>query len=139
MEEFLEKKILVVDDIPMSVAYLVKQLKSLGFSNIIQFTDSVEAWESFAQAQLSDNPYDLVITDLNMPGMDGMDFIAQIKNDEMSKETKIIVVSADHDPLVIDEAMDLGVAEYITKPINLDELKDKMEFVFKGLPFDISE
>ena len=139
MEEFLEKKILVVDDIPMSVAYLVKQLKSLGFSNIIQFTDSVEAWESFAQAQLSDNPYDLVITDLNMPGMDGMDFIAQIKNDEMSKETKVIVVSADHDPLVIDEAMDLGVAEYITKPINLDELKDKMEFVFKGLPFDISE
>lgn len=139
MEEFLEKKILVVDDIPMSVAYLVKQLKSLGFSNIIQFTDSVEAWESFAQAQLSDNPYDLVITDLNMPGMDGMDFIAQIKNDEMSKETKVIVVSADHDPLVIDEAMDLGVAEYITKPINLDELKDKMEFVFKGLPFEISE
>lgn len=139
MEEFLEKKILVVDDIPMSVAYLVKQLKSLGFSNIIQFTDSVEAWESFAQAQLSDNPYDLVITDLNMPGMDGMDFIAQIKNDEMSKETKVIIVSADHDPLVIDEAMDLGVAEYITKPINSDELKDKMEFVFKGLPFEISE
>ena len=139
MEEFYGKKILVVDDVPMSVAYLVKQLQSLGFTNIIQFTDSVEAWESFAEAQLSDNPYDLVITDLNMPGMDGMDFISQIKNDEMSKDTKIVVVSADHDPLVIDEAMEHGVAEYITKPINLDELKDKMEFVFKGLPFEISE
>lgn len=139
MKEFLNKKILIVDDIQMSVAYLMKQLKGLGYLNITEFTDSVEAWEAFAEAQLSDEPFDLVITDLNMPGLDGMDFIAQIKNDEMSKDTKIIVVSADHDPLVIDEAIEKGVAEYITKPVDADELADKLKFVFEGLPFNITE
>lgn len=139
MKEFLDKKILIVDDIPMSVAYLMKQLKGLGYTNIIEFTDSVEAWEAFAEAQLSDQPFDLVMTDLNMPGLDGMDFIAQIKNDEMSKDTKIIVVSGDHDPLVIDEAIEKGVAEYITKPVNAEELADKLKFVFEGLPFQVTE
>lgn len=122
----------------MSLAFLRKELTKLGFKNIIQFSDSVEAWEAFAESQLSDNPFDLIMTDLNMPGLDGMRFVAQIKNDEMSKNTKIIIVSADHDPLVIDEAMEIGVEEYITKPINSSELKEKLEFVFKGLPFEIT-
>ncbi len=139
MKEFLNKKILIVDDVPMSLTFLNKELVKLGFTNIIQFSDSVEAWEAFAQAQLSDNPFDLVMTDLNMPGLDGVEFVAQIKNDEMSKDTKIIIVSADHDPLIIDEAMEIGVEEYITKPINSEELKDKLEFVFKGLSFEITD
>ncbi len=139
MKEFLNKKILIVDDVPMSLAFLNKELVKLGFNNIVQFSDSVEAWEAFAEAQLSDNPFDLVMTDLNMPGLDGMEFVAQIKKDEMSKETKIIIVSADHDPLVIDEAMEIGVEEYLTKPINAEELKDKLEFVFKGFPFEITD
>lgn len=138
MQEFLDKKILIVDDVPMSIAFLMKELNKIGFTNVHQFTDSIEAWEAFAEAQLSDNPFDLVMTDLNMPGLDGMEFVAQIKNDEMSKDTKIIIVSADHDPLVIDEAMEIGVEEYITKPIIFEELKEKLEFVFKGLPFEIS-
>lgn len=139
MEEFLNKKILIVDDVPMSLAFLNKELVKLGFNNIAQFSDSVEAWEAFAEAQLSDNPFDLVMTDLNMPGLDGMEFVKQIKNDEMSKDTKIMIVSADHDPLIIDEAMEIGVEEYLTKPINAEELKDKLEFVFKGLPFEITD
>lgn len=136
MKEYLDKKILLVDDVAMSVMFLSKELTKIGFTNLHEFTDSIEAWESFAGAQLSDNPYDLVITDLNMPGLDGMEFVAQIKNDEMSKNTKIIIVSADHDPLVIDEAMEIGVEEYITKPIIASELEDKMKFVFKGFPFE---
>lgn len=139
MEEFLEKKILIVDDSSMSLALLKTALKKLGFNNIHSFLDSVEAWEAFAESQLSDNPFDLVMTDLNMPGLDGMDFASQIKGDDMSRETKIIIVSADADPLVIDEAMSHGVEEYIVKPLDLDVLKDKIEFVFKGLPFEISE
>lgn len=138
MKEYLNKKILVVDDVPMSLVYLTNQLEKMGYTNITKFSDSVEAWEDFAQAVLTDHPYDLVITDLNMPGLDGMDFISQIKNDDMSKDTNIIVVSADHDPLVIDEAMDLGVSGYVTKPIDLNELQEQLEFAFKGLPFEIS-
>lgn len=138
MEEYIHKKILVVDDIAMSLVYLANQLIKLGFQNIHQFTDSVEAWEAFAEAQLSDEPFELVFTDLNMPGLDGMDFISQIKNDEMSKNAKVIVVSADADPLVIDEALEKGASEYITKPIDLNELKDKIEFTLKGFPFEIT-
>ena len=138
MEDLHAKKILIVDDSSMSLTFLKSALSKLGFTNVEAFLDSVEAWESFAEAQISDEPFDLILTDLNMPGLDGMDFVSQIKNDEMSKETKIVVISADADPLVIDEAMNKGVIEYIVKPINLDILKEKIEFIFKELPFEVN-
>lgn len=130
MENFLDKKILVVDDSAMSLGMLKSSLKSIGYENIHCFGNSVEAWESFCLEQLSDEPFDLVMTDLNMPGLDGMDFVTQIKSDKLCKDTKIIVVSADADPLIIDEAMNKGVEEYIVKPLDLNLLKEKLESIF---------
>lgn len=116
----------------MSLGMLKSSLKSIGYENIHCFRNSVEAWESFCLEQLSDEPFDLVMTDLNMPGLDGMDFVTQIKSDKLCKDTKIIVVSADADPLIIDEAMNKGVEEYIVKPIDLNLLKEKLESIFKN-------
>jgi len=130
----LNKKILIVEDVQMSLTLLTNHLKAKGYTNYFGFTESAEAWEFFAESQLSDEPVELVLTDLNMPGLDGMDLLKNIKTDELSKDAKVIIVSADHDPLVIDEAMENGADEYLTKPVDFGLLDEKIDFVLNVLP-----
>lgn len=125
---------MIVEDVQMSLAMVTNHLKSQGFTNFFGFTESAEAWEFFAESQLSDEPVELVLTDLNMPGLDGMDLLKNIKTDKLSKDAKVIIISADHDPLVIDEAMENGADEYLTKPVDFELLDEKIDFVFNVLP-----
>lgn len=133
-KKILNKKILIIEDVLLSLKMVSKFLENEGFSNLHEYTESAEAWEFFAESQLNDEPVDLVLTDLNMPGLDGMDLIKQIRSDEMTGDVKIIIISADHDPLVIDEAMENGADEYITKPVGFDQLLEKIDYVFNVLP-----
>jgi two-component system chemotaxis response regulator CheY len=130
----LDKKILIVEDVLLSLKMVSNFLMKEGFTNLHEYTESAEAWEFFAESQLSDEPVDLVLTDLNMPGLDGMDLVRNIKSDEMTGDVKIIIISADHDPLIIDEAMEIGADEYITKPVQFDQLLEKIDYVFNTLP-----
>lgn len=134
MENLLNKKIVIVDDVLLALKMVSNHLVKLGFTNLHEFTESAEAWEFFVESQLNDEPVDLILTDLNMPGLDGMDLLKQIKSDEMSEDVKVIIISADHDPLVIDEALENGADEYVTKPVDFDQLIDKIDFVFNVLP-----
>ncbi len=133
-KKILNKKILIIEDVLISLKMVSKSLKNEGFKNLHEYTESAEAWEFFAESQLSDEPVDLVLTDLNMPGIDGMDLIKQIRSDEMTGDVRIIVISADHDPLVINEAMENGADEYITKPVGFDQLLEKIDYVFNIPP-----
>jgi two-component system chemotaxis response regulator CheY len=133
-KSLLDKKILIVEDVLLSLKMVSRFLKKNGFTNLHEYTESAEAWEFFAESELNDEPVELVLTDLNMPGLDGMDLVRNIKSDAMTGDVKIIVISADHDPIVIDEAMEVGADEYITKPVNFDQLIEKIDFVFNKLP-----
>ena len=129
----LNKKILIVEDVLLSLKMVSRFLEKQGFTNLHEYTESAEAWEFFVECELSDEPIDLVLTDLNMPGLDGMKLVENIKSDEMTGDVKIIIISADHDPLVIDEAMEMGADEYLTKPIDFEGLLEKINFVFNVL------
>ena len=126
----MDKKIMVVDDVMLATYFITSHLEESGFTNIHSFNDSAEAWNDFAQSLLQDEGYDLIITDLNMPELDGMDFLKQIKSDPLSKKTPVIVVSADHDPLVINEAKENGAEGYFTKPIEFELLEEKVRSLF---------
>jgi two-component system chemotaxis response regulator CheY len=129
MNKLKNKKIMVVDDVALATFFIASHLEESGFENVHTFEDSTEAWNEFAQALLIDEGYDLIITDLNMPGLDGMDFLKQIKSDPMSAKTPVIIASADYDPIVIKEAEDNGSCGYFTKPIDLETLKMKIKEV----------
>ena len=127
MAEVLNKKIMIVEDSEFSRALIMVKLKNYGFSNIDLPDSSVEAWEMIADAQLSDFPYDLIITDLNMPDLDGMDLISKIKEDPMSNSLKVIVISADADTTIIDVCKSMGALAYLTKPFVPEELTAVVE------------
>jgi two-component system chemotaxis response regulator CheY len=118
---------MVVDDVALATFFIASHLRDNNFTNVFTYQDSAEAWNDFAQALLIDEGFDLIITDLNMPELDGMDFLKQIKSDPLSAKTPVLIASADHDPIVIKEAIDNGSDGYFTKPIDLKKLEKKVK------------
>lgn len=122
----MPRKIVIVEDAHVTRKMLVNKLTRLGIEGIVSYSNSAEAWEDIANSLLDGEPYDLVITDLNMPEMDGMVLLENIKEDPISEQIPVIIVSADHDQYVIDEALYHGASAYYTKPVDFEELRDKI-------------
>lgn len=131
MSDLLNKKIMIIDDNEFSRTLVMVKLRKHGYENLILPQTSIEAWDKIANAQLSDHPFDLVITDLNMPGIDGMDLISKIKEDPLSENIEIIVVSADADQTIINITKTLGARAYLVKPFVTKEMLAVVEAVLR--------
>jgi len=130
MKDHLKKNIMLVEDSEVGRILIMRVLENIGYQNITAPESSVEAWEKIAQTTLNQDPYDLIITDLNMPDLDGMDLILNIKQDELSEKLKVIVVSAEADPKIVELLKDLGICGYFSKPIKEDHFKITLEQIF---------
>ena len=127
MKDILKSKLIIIEDSTFSRVALYALLQSIGYTSIDTPEDSAEGWEMIAQGLVEDEAYDLVITDLNMPGIDGMDLIEKIKSDPGSAHLKILVISADADQVIIDAALNLGAEDYLVKPAKKSDLKKTLE------------
>lgn len=132
MDNVFKAKLMVVEDSDFSRAMVVSNLKRIGFEIIDCPETSIEAWEQIASAHLNDEPYDLVLTDLNMPGFDGIDLISRIKEDPMSAKQKIVVISADADPGIQMICRQLGVLAYFTKPLRPESFEEVILAIVRG-------
>ena len=83
--------------------------------------DGVDALEMIE----ADPEIDLVLTDLNMPRMDGLTLLARIK--EIDRPLRVVIVSAYGDMKNIRAAMNRGAYDFVTKPVNLDDLEATIE------------
>ena len=107
-------KLLVIEDENMLRRAEVKGLKKLGYA-VDEAVDGNEAMRCFEQ-----NSYDLILLDLNLPHMDGIDVLKQIR--QVDEEVKIIIVSA---RISVEErilGLDLGANDYVVKPFDFREL-----------------
>lgn len=113
----LSKKILVVDD-SSTMRMLVKMsLKSFKGYEVLEANDGVSAIESCSNVN-----FDLIITDLNMPEMNGFDFIKYIKKNPNYKDIPIIVLTTEGRDDDKNQAMELGATEYIVKPFQPNQI-----------------
>jgi two-component system, response regulator RpfG len=110
-------KILLIDDQPISLMYLKKTLSRLTSTEILTFTSATEALDSCQQTQ-----WDLIVADYEMPGMNGLDFIRQFRLLADSEETPILMVTASTDPNVKYQLLDLGIVDFLQKPVDTSEL-----------------
>src|SRR5688572_5507981 len=108
------KQILLVDDEESLRRVTQLELEDLGFS-VSTVADGQAALNLLATA-----PFQIVITDLKMPGMSGMDLLRRVRNDY--PETAVIMITAFGSIEGAVEAMKNGAVDYITKPIDIDEL-----------------
>jgi two-component system chemotaxis response regulator CheY len=105
-------KVLVVEDSPTMRQLIVFALKRIRGFQIVEANDGVDGLK-----KLSAEKFDLILTDINMPIMDGLKLVSMVRNDPNYKETPIIVITTEGAIEDRERALALGANEYITKPI----------------------
>ncbi|MDO7136589.1 response regulator [Algibacter lectus] len=113
-------KILAIDDQQLVLLPLQKRLTDLGYEVTIE-TDANQAISVYN----SFNP-DLVIVDINMPGVSGLDIVKYVRNSK-NADTPIMVLSGNTEDKVITEGFDLGINDYMKKPLSLNEISARVK------------
>jgi two-component system chemotaxis response regulator CheY len=121
-------KILVVDDFSTMRRIIKNLLKDLGFSNIQEADDG-----STALPMLQQGDFDFVVTDWNMPGMQGIDLLRNIRSDDNLKHLPVLMVTAEAKKEQIVAAAQAGVNGYVVKPFTAATLKEKLDKIFERL------
>ncbi len=121
-------KILVVDDFSTMRRIIKNLLKDLGFTSIQEADDGNTALPMLVQGD-----FDFVVTDWNMPGMQGIDLLRAIRADENLKHLPVLMVTAEAKKEQIVAAAQAGVNGYVVKPFTAATLKEKLEKIFERL------
>ncbi|MBT1450842.1 chemotaxis response regulator CheY [Glaciecola sp. XM2] len=121
-------KILVVDDFSTMRRIIKNLLKDLGFSNVQEADDG-----NTALPMLNQGDFDFVVTDWNMPGMQGIDLLRAIRADDKLKHLPVLMVTAEAKKEQIVAAAQAGVNGYVVKPFTAATLKEKLDKIFERL------
>jgi two-component system chemotaxis response regulator CheY len=121
-------KVMVVDDQTSMRAMIRRALQDLGFKDV---RDKPSAPEALAAIK-SDRVH-LVISDYNMPEMDGLQFLEAVRTDSVIGKTVFIMLTGSADKEIVQKAAALGVNNYVVKPFAPAALKEKIERVFGEL------
>ncbi len=112
--------VLIVDDSSSMRAVIKKIIKASGFG-VGEFLTAADGKE--ALKMLADEWVDLVLTDINMPNMDGMELIAEMKKDNLLSGIPVVMVTTEGSDKKMQEALDIGASGYVTKPFLPEEIK----------------
>lgn len=121
-----QKRILVVDDEENTRLALTRLLAKEGYDV------KTAANGSEALNQIRSQPVELIITDLNMPVMNGLSFLRELNREQPA--SNVIMITAYGEVESYLEALNLGAFEYLNKPVKLDELKKVMRKMFHEPP-----
>ena len=121
-------RILIVDDFSTMRRIVKNLLNDLGFTNTAEADDG-----NSALAELRRGPFDMVITDWNMPGMPGIELLKAIRSDAALAKMPVLMVTAEAKREQIIEAAQAGVNGYVIKPFTAATLSDKLDKIFERL------
>ena len=122
-------RILIVDDSPAMRAHIKRVLAASGLP-IEMMGEAGDGVQGLAQ--LRESQFNLIFSDLNMPNMNGDEFIRQVKADRMHREIPVIMVTSDNSTERVLKMSQLGCEGYICKPFNAETIKQKVLSVMGG-------
>jgi two-component system, chemotaxis family, chemotaxis protein CheY len=114
--------IMIVDDQRTTRMLVRTSLRELGYRNVTECGDGEEALRV-----LSESPAQLIISDVNMPKMDGLALLKAVRAKDELKATPFIMLTGRGDVALVKEAIQVGVNGYLVKPFNLGALKQKVD------------
>lgn len=117
-----DKNILIVEDSPTMRRIIHNTLKQLGFRNVVSAGNGAEAIK-----QLGQNSIGFIITDWNMPEMNGLEFVTWVRNNDQFKDLPILMITTRGMKEHVIEAVKAGVNNYIVKPFTTEVLQEKIE------------
>ncbi len=118
--------VLIVDDSPVMRSFIRRVLSLSGFevAEYVEAGDGVEAL-----AQLGAHRVDIILTDINMPGMDGEELLRRLSADGVLRDTPAVVISTDATNDRILQMMELGAQGYVSKPFTPEKLREELQRV----------
>ncbi len=118
----MPKNVLVVDDSAMMRKIVIKNLKDCGFDvNIIEAGDGQEGLDKFKGGGIT-----CVLSDWNMPNMDGLTMVREIRKLDPAKAVPIIMITTEGSADKVKEAVMAGANNYLAKPFTPDRFKEKL-------------
>ena len=121
-----EPRILVVDDFSTMRRVICRQLREMGFENVEEAEDGVSAL-----AKMKSQRFDLVICDIGMPIMSGIDLLKTARIDATLRHVPMLMVTAEARKEDIVQAVQCGAAGYLVKPFTLAALQERVNKVLK--------
>ena len=118
-------KILVVDDFSATRTILINQLSNLGYSNTVVSENGFSAL-----AKLKSALFDLVVTELSMSDMSGLDLLKKIRTDSELKHIPVLMITSEDLQGNIVTAIKAGLNDYIFRPFEEHTFKQKLEKIF---------
>ncbi|MDC9512169.1 MULTISPECIES: response regulator [unclassified Pseudoalteromonas] len=118
-------KILVVDDMPLMRHVLINMLRQLDYKNVVEATDGQQALKILRQQK-----FDLVITDLHMPKVDGVNLLDNIRHDQSLVDLPVIMVTCEDNADTVKQVIKAKVSGFIIKPFNMNVLSAQLNRLF---------
>jgi two-component system response regulator len=133
LEDFNEVEILLVEDNPYDAELTLRALKNKGLANkLLTFPDGVEALDflfgtgAYAGRNLAVRPK-VVLLDLKLPRISGLEVLQRIKNDERTKTIPVVIMTSSQEESDIVRSYNLGVNSYMVKPVDFDKFFQAVE------------
>lgn len=120
MEE--EKTILIVDDSTAMRAFIISGLEELGKFRFIEAKTGFEALKELPRKR-----YALIISDINMPDINGLELLNFIKTSDNYKDIPVLMISTETKEEDLNRALSMGANDYLTKPFDLKNLQKKVK------------
>ena len=118
----MPKNVLVVDDSAMMRKIVIKNLRDCGYNvSIVEASDGKEGLDKFAAGGI-----DLVLSDWNMPNMDGLTMVREIRKLDPDKKVPVIMITTEGSADKVKEAVLAGASNYLSKPFTPERFKEKL-------------
>lgn len=124
-------RILIVDDMPSLRDLLKAYLRRLAFRNISEADDGRMAYQALLAAKAAGAPFELVISDWNMPNLDGLEFLKLVRSSPEWKNLPFILLTTESEKAKVLEAVMAQVSNYMVKPVEEPVLKEKLTKVWE--------
>ena len=121
-----EYSVLVVEDSPMMRQLIVMALSRVKALKVTEADDGVDGLRKLAQGK-----FDIILSDINMPIMDGLKLIKRVRTDPVHKDVPIIIITTEGAAEDRQRALSLGASAYITKPIQAPQVIAKVKELLK--------
>ncbi|HRE57221.1 MAG TPA: response regulator [Candidatus Kapabacteria bacterium] len=121
-------KFLVVDDSPTMRRIVINALASFGYDSVVEAEDGQDAF-----TKLQSNPVEFIITDWNMPNMNGLEFTRAVRADAKFSKLPILMVTTRGLKQDIIEALQARVNNYVVKPFTPQVLKEKIDVILSSI------
>lgn len=126
-----QTKFLIVDDSSTELVFLRQILAEAGYKDITEAKDGTEAWSHIETAGKAGHPFQVIICDLTMPGIEGLELLERVRKAPNLKKAAFIMLTGHGELQKVLKAAQAGVSSYVVKPFEKQVLLDKLANIYR--------